>query len=242
MNPTPDISPSAFPSTRISLVQLAASPGLPGYREAWERFFRSYWPPLYTWLRRKGSAQQAAIDTLQEFFLKGMEGPMLAQYDPSKGRLRVFLLQCLKNHRIGEFRKETARPDHGAIPFLVIQGTEEEPIDHGAIDPDQAFDVEWARRVFSHAIAAVDARLQAPSDGTSRRILREWVLSAHRPPTEVAARTFGLSEGSLAVRATRLRHAIREELLAQVASYSGEGQDARDEVDEILRILTGDAR
>jgi hypothetical protein len=59
---------------------------------------------------------------------------------------------------------------------------------------------------------------------------------------EVAARTFGLTEGSLAARATRIRHAIREELLAQVASYSGDGQAARDEVEEILLLLTGQAR
>ncbi len=242
MDPTTDNSPSAFPSTRISLVQLAASPGRPGYREAWERFFRDYWPPLYTWLRRKGNQRQDAIDLLQDFFLKGMEGPMLAHYDPSKGRLRAFLLYCLKNHRVGEFRKEVARPEHGAVPFLVIEGTEEEPIDPLSLDPDRAFDVEWARRVFSHAIAAVDARFQGQTDATSRRVLREWVLCAQRPPVKVAARIFGLSEGSLAVRATRLRQAIREELLGQVASYSGDGQGARDEVEEILRLLTGDAR
>ena len=242
MDPTEDNAPSTFPSTRISLLQLAASPGRPGYREAWERFFRSYWPPLYRWLRRKGNNQQDALDLLMDFFLKGLDGPMLGQYDPSKGRLRNFLLVCLKNHRIGEHREAAARPEHGAIPFLRIQGTDHEPVDPVSLDPDREFDVEWARRVFSHAIAAVEARLQAQTDDTSRRILREWVLCAQRPAAEVAARAFGLATGSLYVRATRIRQAIREELLAQVSSYSGDDRAAREEVDEILRLLTGDSR
>lgn len=242
MDPTVDNTPSAFPSTRISLVQLAASPGQPGYREAWERFFRSYWPPLYRWLRRKGNNRQDALDLLQDFFLKGLDGPMLGKYDPSKGRLRNFLLVCLKNHRIAEHRGEEARPEHKGINFLHIQGTDHEPVDPDSLDPDRAFDVEWARRVFSHAIAAVEARLQAQTDDTSRRVLREWVLCAQRPPAEAAARAFGLATGSMYVRATRLRQAIREELHAQVSSYSGDDKSSRDEVEEILKLLTGDAR
>ncbi len=242
MDPTEDNTPSAFPSTRISLVQLAASPGQPGYREAWERFFRAYWPPLYVWLRRRGSQQQDALDLLQDFFLKGLDGPMLAHYDPSKGRLRHFLLTCLKNHRIGAHRDDQRRAEREAVPYLFIQGTALDPVDPASLDPDHAFDVEWARRVFSHAVHGVEARLRTQNDDTSRRILREWVLSTQRPPAEVAARTFGLSEGSLGVRATRIRHAIREELLAQVAAYTGDGQAAREEVEEILRLLTGDTR
>lgn len=242
MDPTQDNQPSQFPSTRISLVQLAASPGQPGYREAWERFFQGYWPPLYAWLRRSGCESQDALDLLQDFFLKGLDGPMLARFDPAKGRLRHFLLTCLKHHKIEAYRADRKRPERSAIPYLFIQGTDLDPVDPATPDPDRAFDVEWARRVFSHAIHAVEARLKAQSDDTSRRILREWVLRVDRPPVEVAASAFGVSKGTLGVRATRIRHAIREELHAQVTSYTGDGRAAREEVDELLRLLTGAAR
>lgn len=226
-----------FPSTRISLIQLAARPGAPGYRDAWELFFRAYWRPLYSWLRRTRSTRDDALDLLQDFFVRGLEGPMLAQYDPARGRLRYYLMTCLRNLRSEARRQDRVRPDRPRLDFLVVERDDLTSTQVEEEDPDATFDIEWARRVFSEAVKRVETRLKARKDGVTKRVLREWVLEAERPEPERLAQTLGLTVGNLHVRATRVRHALRDEMLAQVEACTGDGANAREEVDEIRRIL-----
>lgn len=239
MDASPDSAAASFPSTRLSLVQLAANSGHPDYRDAWERFFRGYWPPLYAWLRRSGSSRQDALDLLQDFFLKGIEEPILAKYDPLRGRLRSFLLSSLRNHRIDVIRRQRARPDRQPLPFL--SGEDLDIADPSPLDPDAAFDQEWAARVISQAIASAEERFRGASDAASIRVLHEWVLTAERPSADQLADSLSMTAGTLYTRATRVRQAIQGEVLALVEAYAGQGAAARSEVEDLLVILAGGA-
>ncbi len=241
MDVSPDSAAAAFPSTRLSLVQLAANPGHPDYRAAWERFFRCYWPPLYAWLRRSGSSRQDALDLLQDFFVKGIEDPVLAKFDPARGRLRSFLLSCLRNQRIDAVRHQQARPDRQPIPFLSGEGIEMDIADPSPLDPDAAFEQEWAGRVLSQAIAAAEERFRVADDASSIRVLHEWVLPSERPPVDQLADSLSMTPGTLYTRATRVRQAVQGEVFALVEVYAGQGAGARGEVEDLLAILAGGA-
>lgn len=227
----------AFPPTRLSLFDLARRREAPEFRAAWSDFFRAYGPPLYAWLRRTGSDPEQARDLLQDFFLEGLEGDLLKQYDPARGRLRTWLLACLRNFRREDLRRRRVRPEGRGQVALGFDSAALEPVDAREKDPERAFDEEWARRLLTESIAALEARLAAAADERSLRILREWVLADERGQAEVLAVALGITAGDLYTRATRLREAVGEEMEAQVRRTCGDGVEAGRERDELLRAL-----
>src|SRR4029079_13395914 len=60
-------------------------------------FSEAYWPPLYTFVRRRGYSPTDAQDLVQGFFEHLFEQNALSRADKEKGRLRTFLLSCLQN-------------------------------------------------------------------------------------------------------------------------------------------------
>ena len=65
--------------------------------EALEKLCRSYWPPLYSYIRRQGYAPSDAQDLTQAFFAKLLKKNFWARADPQQGRFRSFLLTALRN-------------------------------------------------------------------------------------------------------------------------------------------------
>ncbi|MBI4618473.1 MAG: sigma-70 family RNA polymerase sigma factor [Planctomycetes bacterium] len=238
MDSLSDSGARAFPGTRPSLVALVAKPLAPEYREAWGTFFRGYWPPLYAFLRRSGSTREEALDLLQDFFLQGLEGRILAHYDPSRGKLRTFLLACLSNLRKKAKRHDRARPDGRAFPIHSTEEGDAILATRPGDDPQKAFEEEWIRQVQARSRASLEARLRAAGDVLSLRLLAEWVFTDRRPAGAALAKELGITPGDLYTRATRLRQAFASEVEVQVGSYSPEPAAERD---EILSSLVGEA-
>src|SRR5205823_398864 len=73
MNGSPNITrtaPPNFESTLWSVVVAAADSAAPGGREAMEELCRTYWHPIYAFVRRQGNGPDAALDLTQEFFAR----------------------------------------------------------------------------------------------------------------------------------------------------------------------------
>ena len=66
-------------------------------RKALAAFCEAYWPPLYTFLRRRGYSPADAQDIVQGFFEHLFQHNTLSRADQEKGRLRTFLLGSLQN-------------------------------------------------------------------------------------------------------------------------------------------------
>ena len=228
-----DSKHAAFPLTRTTLVQLAADPQAPGWREAWERFFRGYWPPLYAWLRRTGTDSQEALDLLQGFFVHGLEGKLLAGYDSQRGRLRSFLLTCLANHRKQAWRSDQARPDR--LAWLDADAAVEPTAD----DPEQAFGRDWNRCLIDQAVA--DVRGQLADDALGLALLERWVLAPARPDAETVAGELGITRSALYTRATRLRRALTQATERRLRFLNADPQRLAAERDAVLRAFRGQA-
>src|SRR5262249_56046303 len=103
--------------TRWSQVVLAGEGESAVSQQALEQLCRSYWQPIYGFLRRKGCAPHDAEDFTQQFFLRLLKGDSLARADRSKGRLRTFLLGALHHFLADEFRKTS--PEKPRAPNLL---------------------------------------------------------------------------------------------------------------------------
>lgn len=229
---------AAFPQTHASLLRLATDREGTQFRFAWEQFFRAYWPPLYSYLRRSGSLREEALDLLQEFFIQGMEGRLLARYEARCGKLRTYLIACLRNLRADAGRKARSRPDRSPLIPLEDSDRIEAAVSAAPTsDADGMFEEDWAKHLLSRAIGALEGRFEADRDTTSLRLMREWILADRRVPAQKLADELGIERGDLYTRATRLRHAIAAEVHAQASLCAADDEEIRTTCAQLVQRL-----
>jgi RNA polymerase sigma-70 factor (ECF subfamily) len=94
----------AFATTHWSIV-LSAQGESPAAREALERLCRTYWRPLYAFLRRQGYSHEEAEDLTQGFFVVLLDRRGFDALRKERGRLRSFLLVSLKHFLADQHRR-----------------------------------------------------------------------------------------------------------------------------------------
>jgi DNA-directed RNA polymerase specialized sigma24 family protein len=97
----------AFATTHWSVV-LEAQGESPAAQEALEKLCRTYWRPIYAFLRRQGVRPEEAEDVTQGFFAQLLERRKFSAVRKEKGRLRSFLLGALKYFLADEQRRAMA--------------------------------------------------------------------------------------------------------------------------------------
>ena len=94
-----------FATTHWSVVLAAGHSSAPGAQEALETLCRTYWYPLYVYVRGQGQSPHDAQDLTQEFFARLLEKKYLRLADPDRGKFRAFLLKSLKHFLVNEWEK-----------------------------------------------------------------------------------------------------------------------------------------
>lgn len=141
-------APQAFPRTRWSVVLDAKQPYSPESAAALATICRSYWHPLYVFVRRSGHSPQDAEDLVQGFFCQLLEKHWLDAADQNKGRLRTFLIVALKSLMAKEWRRASAQRRGGGQTCVPMDTTFAESC--YAADPvadlaaEEVFDHQWA--------------------------------------------------------------------------------------------------
>ena len=87
----------AFTTTHWSVV-LEARGESPAAEAALEKLCRSYWWPLYGFVRREGHKPEEAQDLTQAFFARLLERRDFETVRREKGLLRSYLLASMKNY------------------------------------------------------------------------------------------------------------------------------------------------
>jgi Sigma-70 region 2 len=81
-----------FRTAHWSIVLAAGRRSTAGAPEALAALCRTYWYPLYAYVRRQGHSPDDAQDLTQEFFARLMEKNIAAHADRTRGKFRSFLL------------------------------------------------------------------------------------------------------------------------------------------------------
>ena len=98
---------AAFTTTHWSIV-LEAQGQSPAAQDALEKLCRTYWRPIYSFVRRQGAGTEDAEDLTQGFFALLLERKDLNTVRKEKGRLRSYLLTSVKNFLADEARRSLA--------------------------------------------------------------------------------------------------------------------------------------
>ena len=85
-------SGDVFATTHWTVVLAAGQRHTPSADAALEELCRTYWFPLYAYVRRRGHAKADAEDLTQAFFARLLEKNFLANLDSERGKFRAFLL------------------------------------------------------------------------------------------------------------------------------------------------------
>ena len=102
-----------FPETRWTIVQRArGSEPTVETRRALEEICKGYWLPIYAFVRRTGVRPVEAEELTQEFLVRMVEGEYLASVERKRGKLRTFLLACVK-HFLASQRRTANRLKRG---------------------------------------------------------------------------------------------------------------------------------
>jgi RNA polymerase sigma factor (sigma-70 family) len=227
-----------FATTHWSVVLAAGRADSPGAAEALELLCRTYWYPLYAFVRRQGHSAHDAEDLIQEFFARFLAKEYFGRADPALGRLRNFLLACLK-HLLSEQWRQAGRLKRGGGRSLISWDSltaeeryRSEPVD--PLTPEKIFDRRWALTLLEQTLTRLGQEQSAAGKGDVFTQLKDylWGEASGACYAEVAAR-LGLTEGALKVAVHRLRQRYRELLREEVAQTVA----AALEVDEELRYL-----
>src|SRR5437899_2935754 len=146
----------AFTTTHWSVV-LEAQGESPAAREALEKLCRTYWRPIYGFVRRQGVGPEEAKDLTQGFFALLLERRDLDTVRKEKGRLRSYLLTSLKHFLTNERSRAMAiKRGEGQrlIPLEDLRERERagfEPTD--AATADHIYERRWALTVLEQVMA-----------------------------------------------------------------------------------------
>lgn len=232
--------PARFHTTRWSLVRRAAAANETEMGKALGELCALYWPPLYAWLRRRGTGENEAKDLVQSFCVHLIENGGLGGVDRERGTFRHYLLGAFRHFIDNQARAERAAKRGGGVSW--------QPFDEVAArralaanadeEPQRAFDRAWALALLDRATRGLRAECAARGRLPLLEALEPALLGDATAPAQrdVAAR-FGLGEGAVKVTLHRFRARLRELIRAEIADTLDDPAGIDDELRDLFAAL-----
>jgi RNA polymerase sigma-70 factor (ECF subfamily) len=234
----------AFTTTRWSLVRQAVGEDDPDSRQALESLCKTYWPPVYAYVRRRGYDQETALDLTQGFFTQLLEKRALRAADPKRGKFRSFLLSSVKNYLSNEWDKQKAKK-RGAGNVVFSLDDEEsgsvrypiEPVDKWT--PEKNFERTWALTLLEQVLARLREEMRTAKSEEYFEQLKSCLIGEDLDDSyECIARNLGVTEGALRTRIYRMRQRFGELLYDEVQQTLDNTEPVQNEIRYLLTTLS----
>jgi DNA-directed RNA polymerase specialized sigma24 family protein len=231
-----------FAATRWSVVLAAGHRSSPDSQQALESLCRTYWYPLYTYVRRRVLNAHEAQDLTQEFFATLLERNALAAADGERGRFRSFLLTAFKHFLADEWDKAKAQKRGGGrrtIPLNLESGERRyalEPADD--LSPERLYEKQWALTFLDHVLNRLCDEFVAKGNEFQFQTLKPFLGGANEAGSyKDAARALGITEAAAKVAVHRMRRRYREVLRSEIAETVAEPGEVDDELRNLRATL-----
>ena len=231
-----------FATTHWSVVLQAGQPKAPGYQQALETLCRSYWFPLYAYLRRHGYSNQQAEDYTQAFFCRILEKKVLSMADSKRGKFRSFLLSTLKHFLADEYDRARAQKRGGGRKILSIDFKDAE--NQYALEPahrlsaEKLFDKSWALTVLDRTMAGLKAELASKNKQELFDHLKIYLTAEKGSiPYRDKAAQMNMTEGNVRTAVHRLRRRYRKLLRDEIAQTVAAEHQIDEEINDLFNAL-----
>jgi RNA polymerase sigma factor (sigma-70 family) len=227
-------SNNRFASTSWSIVVAAGRPSSPDSQQALESLCRTYWYPLYAYVRRRVSSVHDAQDLTQGFFASLLERNTLGAADCQRGRFRSFLLTAFRNFLADEWDRAKAQKRGDGLRAIPLDfATAEsrasiEPADKWS--PEKTYEREWALTLLDLVLNRLREEFIAKGKQRHFETLKQFLGENEPGSFDVAAKVLGISSSAVKVAAHRMRRRYRELLRSEIAETVAEPEDVDDEL------------
>lgn len=231
-----------FATTHWSVVLKAGEDISPAGTVALEKLCRTYWFPLFAFLRRKGHPEEDAKDLTQQFFTRLLERKDFQTLDARKGKFRTFLLASLTHFLANERdHAQAAKRGGGRIPISLDAISPEqfqrlEPATN--LSPDKLFDQRWAMTLLEEAVGRLRAEMVRADKGVQFEQTKSFLTDDPRDGDyATVAERLGVPSQSVAVLVHRLRQRYRELVRAEVANTVSSPTEVAEEMRHLYAAL-----
>jgi RNA polymerase sigma factor (sigma-70 family) len=233
--------PAAFTTTHWSVV-LEAQGESPAAQEALEKLCRTYWRPIFAFLRRQGLPPEEAEDITQGFFAQLLERRKFSALRKEKGRLRSFLLGALKYFLADEQRRAMAikrGKGQRLIPLEELragQRIEMEPAD--PVTAEMIYERRWALTVLEQVLDRLKNEYRTAGNAALFDSLKQLLPDEPGSPSqaEIAAH-LGMTENALRQAFYRFRQRYQSLLREEIANTVATPADIEDELRHLIAVL-----
>jgi RNA polymerase sigma factor (sigma-70 family) len=232
-----------FATTHWSLVLAAGDRQAPQSAAALERLCRTYWYPLYAYVRRRGFSPEDAQDLTQEFFWRLLERNWLPQADRQRGRFRCFLLGAVNHFLANQWARAKAIKRGGQILFQSLEdggfeqryGLEAQVV----CSPEDLYEQRWATTLLQTVLARLREEETAANRLAQFNALEICLTGDRRSETySDLAERLGTTEGALKMAARRLRSRYAQLLKEEIANTVAQPDEVQDEVRHLFAVLS----
>jgi len=215
----------------------------PRAAEALEQLCRTYWYPLYAFVRRRGHGPEDAQDLTQAFFARLIAKRDLAAVDRTRGRFRSFLIAAMQHFLANEWDKARAQKRGGGVRVISLDAVSaearyaREPADLET--PELIFERRWAMALLDKVLVRLRGEYEARGQGDLFEALKGTLGGGGAEGHAATAERLGMTEGAVKVAAHRLRRRYRDLLRGEIAGTVASPDDVDDELRHLLAVLGG---
>jgi len=231
-----------FPTTHWSVVLAAGQDGSEAAVTALEQLCRTYWHPLYAYLRRRGYNEPDAQDLTQGFLAQLLERRAIEGLAPARGKFRSFLLASL-NYFVADERDRANAQKRGrgqeilSLDFEQAEGSYRlEAADER--DPATLYERLWATTLLDQVLAKLARDFKEAGKGDLFVHLEPFLVEGSRAESyrEVASKA-GLSEEVIKKSVQRMRRRYYELFRQEIAQTVANPNDIEEELRHLCAVL-----
>jgi RNA polymerase sigma-70 factor (ECF subfamily) len=220
---------AAFATTHWSLV-LEAQGESPAAEEALEKICRTYWRPIYSFVRRQGVGPEEAEDLTQGFFELILERRDLAS-----------LKHFIADRRRCDMAIKRGR-QQGLIPLEELRANERFDLTLAStadtMSADQLYERRWALTVMEQVLRRLSDEYRATGNGALFDWLKQLLPDEPGAPSraEIAAK-LGVTENALRQAFHRFRHRYQLLLREEIGHTVVTASEIEEEFRHLIAVL-----
>jgi DNA-directed RNA polymerase specialized sigma24 family protein len=231
-----------FATTHWSVVVQAGAGHSTEGAAALEKLCRTYWFPLFAFVRRLGHEEADAKDLTQEFFARLLERQDFQNVNARKGKFRTFLLVSLQNFLSNQRDHARAAKRGGgkiiisldALPLKQVHAWEPSTTQ----SPAQLFDQRWAMSLLAETVRQLEEEMTEAGRSEQFAALKTFLTNEPGEGEYLAvAHQLGTSSQSIAVAVHRMRQRYRELVRTEVAHTVSSPLEVEEEMRHLYAAL-----
>jgi RNA polymerase sigma factor (sigma-70 family) len=229
----------AFATTHWSVV-LTAQGESPAAEEALEKLCRTYWRPLYAFVRQQGYRHEEAEDLTQGFFAVLLQRRDFDTLRAEKGRLRSYVLVSLKHFLAEEMRRAMAVKRGKGRPLIPLEDlrahADVEPSD--PLTAERIYERRWALTLLDHVFGQLRDEYRKADKAALFDWLKQLLPDEPGAPSQAdIALKMGMTENAVNQAFHRFRQRYQSLLREEIAHTVAMPKDVEDELRHLVSVL-----